>query len=796
MKEMFINLNKLIKPNLFFRTVPLYCLLLVLSAWYPVDFLGDLQQKFNTYREKYPAVKMHIVFHQGEFVPGDTVFFRAWYLNDDFIGVKGEHIVTLDLFNGKGKTVQRVRFKVKNGKGYSQFALNKNLEPGEYNVLGYTDWMRNFGEVSFFKKRIMVVSRKQILRIENKNKLIEFYAEGGSLVAGLSNKMVVRGNPSTELIIKDKYESVITVAKLDSSGIGTFDITPQAGETYIASVPAIAYRQDLPIAVNDGVAIRMDQQNGIEFQLSIPGSSIWSNKEICTIVVSRGRIISKQKIRMDKDQPARFQVATSNDRDDLYQLYLFDENGKILGERIFVAKASNKIVARLDGPTEVYQRGNFSGTLEIADAAGIPLEADISVAVYQNELFAGNMAEEMYLMEMSEAMEWIERSGTNDNASINDFLITQKYERINWENVLSGKPITITYPFYSEAKIKGNVISKKSGDAAPDSTAVIGYLQTNTIGYEAYTKDGKFEMPLIYDFWGNDQIFYTLKYKSKSIDDGYNITLLTDTLNVSERWSATEINQSSRYGEYALNKDVVAKSYSFFGNKKETVSLRDQGLNSLFEDEFLGADFTVNVEEYLTFPSMADLLQEAVPFVHYRKRGTVESIRMSYRYEKSLKVFRDDPLYIIDGVMSKNTAFFLSLKPEDLLFIKILNNPNKLTQLGKLGENAVIFVESKKGNLSALIPDENLFPVVGLNRPKEFTEFNYSQATILKRIPDLRATLYWKPVLETNKSGKAEIRFSASDDTGPIKILVSGFTKDGRFFKQEKIIHVGFNAVR
>lgn len=114
-------------------------------------------------------------------------------------------------------------------------------------------------------------------------------------------------------------------------------------------------------------------------------------------------------------------------------------------------------------------------------------------------------------------------------------------------------------------------------------------------------------------------------------------------------------------------------------------------------------------------------------------------------------------------------------------------------QLGKLGENAVIFVESKKGNLSAMISDENLFPIVGLTRPKEFTQFNYSQSDLLKRIPDLRSTLYWKPVLEINKPGKTEIEFFASDDTGPMKILVSGFTKDGRFFKQEKIINVDFN---
>ena len=154
---------------------------------------------------------------------------------------------------------------------------------------------------------------------------------------------------------------------------------------------------------------------------------------------------------------------------------------------------------------------------------------------------------------------------------------------------------------------------------------------------------------------------------------------------------------------------------------------------------------------------------------------------MSYRYDKTLKVFKDDPLYIIDGLMTRNTAYFLSLKPEQLLFIKILNNPNKLTQLGKLGENAVIFVESKKGDLYKPIEKENIFPVTGLSRSREFFEADHSDAGAGDRIPDLRSTLFWKPVLET-KSGAAEFNFFASDDIGPIE------SSSDRFYEGRKTV--------
>ena len=83
----------------------------------------------------------------------------------------------------------------------------------------------------------------------------------------------------------------------------------------------------------------------------------------------------------------------------------------------------------------------------------------------------------------------------------------------------------MTFPFYNEAKLRGKVVSKKTGEPAPDSTAVIGYLQKNTVGYEAYTRDGNFDMTLIYDFWGQDKVFCTLRQKNRTVDENYDIII-------------------------------------------------------------------------------------------------------------------------------------------------------------------------------------------------------------------------------------------------------------------------------
>ena len=766
---------------------------ILFSSSKPADFLQDLQQKFDAFKSKYPLVKLYCVFNQPVYSPGDTVFFQCWYLTEEFGHVKGEHIVTLDLFNGESKNVQKVKFKVKNGVGHSQFVINGDATPGDYQIVGYTDWMKNFKPTGFYKKRIRIESTKQIETTFRKSDVLKFFPEGGNLVAGTSNKIVVIGPPSTALQLRSPADSSVNLVALDSTGLGSFVLSPAAGIRYYAEWPSGGRRWPLPTTQEDGLSILMETIDKTEFVLSVPVGSKLNGKEVYAVVLSQGKIKHKQSIVLKESQSVRMGVPFQSADKSLHEILFFDSSGKILSRRLFFPKSDDQLAATLNITTSVIQRGRVSGAVRVLDAAGNPLESEVNVVVYQSRLFEKYpYASNIYLSDVPAAEERVQQYGINDNFLLNDFLVTQDRDLISWPDIVNSRTISLNFPFYSEAKLRGKVVSKKTREAPPDSTAVIGYLQSNTVGYEAYTRNGNFEMTFIYDFWGADKVFCTLEGKNKISDENYDIIIVNDSIAALDVWTSVEKEQRSSYGEYALNRNIVSKSYSFFGKEETTDSNTDQSPNDVFEDEFRGADHEVNVAEYMTFPSMEDFLQEAVPFVRYRKKGDKETVRMSYRYDKTLKVFKDDPLYIIDGLMTKNTAYFLSLKPEQLLWIKILNNPNKLMQLGKLGENAVIFVESKKGDLYKPIENDNIFPVTGLSRAREFFEYDHHEDGNA-RVPDLRSTLFWKPLVET-KSGVAEFNFFASDDIGPMKVVVTGFTKDGRVFRAEKEINVEFEV--
>ena len=151
-----------------------------------------------------------------------------------------------------------------------------------------------------------------------------------------------------------------------------------------------------------------------------------------------------------------------------------------------------------------------------------------------------------------------------------------------------------------------------------------------------------------------------------------------------------------------------------------------------------------------------------------------------------------DPLYVIDGIATKSTDFFLALKPSDLLTIKIINSLNKLKPLGLLGKNGIVIVQTKMGNVREPVDDRSKL-IEGLSRPLNFKTSDYSQ-TSNTHVPDFRSTIYWNPSVRTNSSGLTVVDFFCSDDVGKLTIYIEGIATGGRPFSTEQNVKVSLSV--
>ena len=141
--------------------------------------------------------------------------------------------------------------------------------------------------------------------------------------------------------------------------------------------------------------------------------------------------------------------------------------------------------------------------------------------------------------------------------------------------------------------------------------------------------------------------------------------------------------------------------------------------------------------------------------------------------------------------MTKSTEYFLKLKPADVLTVKVVKEVGKLSNLGALGKNGIVFIQTKRPESIKLLSADATLPIEGLSKPVKFFIPDYNvDANKRERIPDFRSTLYWNPTVKTDASGKALVNFYSSDDLGLVKIIVNGMTADGRPFSAETEVDI------
>ena len=367
--------------------------------------------------------------------------------------------------------------------------------------------------------------------------------------------------------------------------------------------------------------------------------------------------------------------------------------------------------------------------------------ANVSISVFKESLFEEESGNSVHSLSM------------NTDSSL--------VKEIEEERLIYSKK-----PYY----FRGRAFIKAKQSAVPDSTRITFNLNRSDFVYSVYSgKDGQFEFPLFKDF-GDEEVFYSMSVKDVHLRDAeielenQGLYVAQPVLGVSEKLDA--------YTAYAFQKRSILSSYRYYIKK-------GQAENSAQEaPDFLNSDYEIEMKKFESFPSMADVFMNIVPMVKYRKSNQVEGIRMFLK--KTATYAQYDPLFIIDGIMTDNTAYALSLNPDLVERIGVLRTENTLARFGHLGSNGIILLETRIPNHSASLErTKNSLFVTGITKALPYHPVEYVTGEVNSRIPDLRSSLYWNPHLQLDRSKEELFRFFTSDDTGYYVILMHGVGDNG-----------------
>jgi hypothetical protein len=201
-----------------------------------------------------PAYRTHLAIDKPVYHVGDSIYFRSLTLERFGLKTPGrEFTAVYTLASAGGKEFQTLRgLTRKDGIGGGEFVFSPNWPAGEY-TLTVAEAENHFPPVT---RRLLVrstVSNQLKAAPATSDKVeVEFFPEGGDLVADLDNRVYFRVHTppgqaadGKGIIVDSHGREVVAVSTVPSkgpsapnSGLGMFTLRPRAGETYQLCLPS------------------------------------------------------------------------------------------------------------------------------------------------------------------------------------------------------------------------------------------------------------------------------------------------------------------------------------------------------------------------------------------------------------------------------------------------------------------------------------------------------------------------------------------------------------------------------
>jgi hypothetical protein len=145
------------------------------------------------------------------------------------------------------------------------------------------------------------------------------------------------------------------------------------------------------------------------------------------------------------------------------------------------------------------------------------------------------------------------------------------------------------------------------------------------------------------------------------------------------------------------------------------------------------------------------------------------------------------PLLVIDGSPTNDLQMLRAIFVNEVERVDI----NRVGTGGFFdpteGAEGMIHIMTKAGNPNyyknrktdevSTIPETLL---IGYTVAKQFYIPNYNDKKSEYQLPDHRTTVYWSPMIKTDKTGKTSVSFFTTDDAATMQILIEGLDKTGQ----------------
>jgi hypothetical protein len=776
--------------------IPLYSTAQDKSA---IDFL----HRFNTYRDALFAEKIYLHLDKPYYAAGEYMYFRA-YLTDmqsDQVSV-GSRIIYVELSDGKKEIIRRVLLYAEESGFAGQLLLPDSLPSANYHLRAYTNRMRNAGEDYFYHRDIYIGNLKEPVVTAKTaasrvyDYTVTFFPEGGKLLAGHSNKVAFKalGNDGfgTEITgaLKDETGKEILTFNSTHLGMGSFIFTPEKEKTYTATVESNGKQKTCVLPESaEGMSISAFQDADSVY-LTIKSTRY--EPESIRLTGQSQHTICYMSEGLKRGYEQKVSVARDKFPTGIAQFTLWKDNLPQSERLLFIDRNDDLNIGIFPDKEKYGDREKVTLRIKVSDQEGEPVAGSFSLSVtddkvvspsVENENIKGSLLLDADIKGYIESPGWYFSSDEPERAeALDNLLCTQGWTRFTWDT-LDTLPATY-YPEESEFQLTGRLLDKTGSPVRGGEVSLLSNVRNMLPDVSETDEEGRFGFigfncpdTAIFILQGrngrNQQTFFDVRIDTPHVQAPVNIAPLTRAV-LPQPAIRTYVEQAVRQKNYEENMwtiNLPEIEISTPGKKKEAEQQRiRQGMTG----------YTIGREQIKDFYSLRDVV-----------RSTPVGIKLERGRPATPPVNRDPlNILVVDGVETDFTEYWNYYEKLPGYMIESMEYVNRIgaSMYGARGSGPggadihIINIRMRKSqDIAEMFTTASRPSGLKIYKPEGYCVRKdsyipaYDNPEIKQNpVPDLRTTICWNPVTETNEAGEAEVSFYTADQTTICSYVLEG----------------------
>jgi hypothetical protein len=639
---------------------------------------------------------------------------------------------------------------------------------------------------------------------------VQFFPEGGDMVSGIKSKVAFKAVKADGIgadfkgSVTDNSGAVVASIAPQHLGMGVFELTPESGKTYKASLTfadGSHNTYDLPKVKDEGMTLSINNSDAEKITLTFAANDAFiatgKNKTIA-IIAKSGQLVcyAGQVPLVSKLYTAT--IPKSKFPSGVAQFTIFATNGEVLAERLAFIQRKDQLQLTLATPKTTYTgRDLVPFTVAAKTPANQPAMANLSVTVIDEKKVPFDENSETTILThqllTADLKGYVEKPNYYFNnpsaksaADLDVLMLTQGYRRYVYKDILANKTPTVKYLPEEGIEVNGSL---RTATGMAVSKGTVNFFIKNMKISSVVTTDanGEFRIPKLFfpdsvkavvnarGSLNANSLMIILnnpqpQAATPSFDTGAELANIDTALNAYLQ-NNKKIAQNSRVIQEVVIKEAKVEKKASHQDYPNLVGLS------------MMADHTLDGGALKGCPNIFACIRSMMP-------GVIENQNMLY-LAREYNAGRRVPMSIyMDGAVV-DFVDLLSVLPDNIDQIEVFNTEG-LSGINRVNSTSGVLVVTSKKRVQGKVDKELLaellspqysarnFTPKGYYMARSFYSPKYDVTKTGSFGGDLRTTIYWNPKVITDKTtGAANFDVTNADGTGTYRAIVEGIDAEG-----------------